>query len=207
MLTTRFIHLHIPRSAGGTFRTLIYKLIGNQGVSGCPVVEWLAHQTWTWYEQKARKAGIAVPPTVVFVRNPYEWYVSLYLYIVKTEHYNGLDLEFVEWMEGLREGRFEYHHLRTLTHMWTAYGGDRATHIGRFEHLERDMVRIVSELLKGIVVPERIPGIFRSLPRRQRAEHPLWNSPYPYREFHTPQTRRWVEEWDAELLERFEYQW
>jgi len=209
MLTDKFMHIHIPHTAGGTFRVLIHKLIGDDGLPGCRVIDWTPHKSWCWYEREARKAQIPIPPAFAFIRNPYEWYVSTHLYQVQKEGEGGIDpnLGFEEWMRGLYQGKFDYRFYKTLTYLWTQSGADRATYVGRFEHLEKSVIDLTEVFLWGIVSRQTIGEVFRSLPRLHHSQYPLWDPPYPYREFYTDQTRRWVEEWDAELLERFEYQW
>jgi len=123
------------------------------------------------------------------VRNPWDWQVSLYKYMLKTQDHFQHDLikgmdsfdAYIKW-RCEHEVRFQRDFI---------FDGDDCIvdFVGRFEDLESDF----GEICKRI-------GIMASLPRLN-----VSNSK-PYRQFYSDESRRLVEETFAPDIEAFGYE-
>jgi len=124
-----------------------------------------------------------------FVRNPWDWIVSLYHYLCRQEkhrhHEKVLQMSFEEYLqfEIKQNKRFQY------TFVTNNKGELIVDFIGRFENLADDFASIA----QSIQLPEL------TLPHRNKSQHK------PYQEYFTDETRQWVAEHWAKDIEMFGY--
>lgn len=126
-----------------------------------------------------------------FVRNPWDWLVSLYGYLQHTpehRHYPQLSqMSFADYIEfEIQRGR------RSQSAFVCDAGGSLLVDfIGRFERLETDFAQVLEQLgLSGIPLPHRNAGVSRE----------------PYQSYYDAATRARVAEHWAEDIRRFDYQ-
>ena len=123
-----------------------------------------------------------------FVRNPWDWQVSLYHYMRELRRHPQHDIvqalsfdEYIEWrVSSARHLQKEF--------VTDETGALLVDFVGRFENVERDAHRVF----------ERI-GIRASLPHRNRSFHD------DYRTYYSDRSRRLVSEHFAEDIEMFGY--
>lgn len=123
-----------------------------------------------------------------FVRNPWDWQVSLYHYAKKEEGHHQRELtqsmnfeEYIHWRVN------EDLHLQK-EFMYDSNGNCLVDFIGKMEYLEEDFGKICAQL-----------GIDAALPHSNKTKHK------GYQEYYTPETRDLVAEYFREDIELFDY--
>lgn len=124
-----------------------------------------------------------------FVRNPWDWQVSLYFYMLKTkwhfQHSVVKRMSFDEYIEWRVNHDFESQSQQIADEN----GNILVDFVGRFENIEEDFSKICNRL--------SIPA---SLSHRNRSKHA------PYRDYYNPRTRQLIRNAFAEDIERFNYE-
>ena len=124
-----------------------------------------------------------------FVRNPWDWQVSLYFYMLKTKWHFQHKLvkrmsfdDYIDWRVN--------HDLETQCHQIADEEGKiLVDFVGRFENIEEDFTKVCDHL-----------SIPVSLSHRNRSKHA------PYRDYYSPRTRQMVQDAFAEDIARFGYE-
>lgn len=124
-----------------------------------------------------------------FVRNPFDWQVSLYHYISQNKrhflHHNVKGMTFEEYVEWR-----VYHKLKTQSDFLADSSGKIGVdYIGRYESLSEDMQHIAQKL--GLILP--LPHLNRSVRSGD------------YRRYYGPTTRKMIEDVFVEDLLNFGY--
>ena len=207
MITNRFLYLHIRRTGGHLIKAFFRQIDGLQREEVHPAT------TGPAMVRECKRLGLKpVPPSVVFIRNPYWYYVSMWawigtaIFVRKPAHIG----DFKNYMTMIKEGSVNFRLFKPLTHHWNTMGADKAEFVGRFESLYDDIVEISRVYMPDLITPERALRILKSLPlfvpsRRRIAEagQKVYDD---WRNYYDDETRSWVEKWDAGLLERFGYE-
>jgi len=227
MLSSRLIHIHVPKTAGQTIRLCFSK------IRGLPMTEWMkTHETLSSLRGMIPKHWPNIDPekvpAFVVVRNPWDWYVSRYFHVQRMIHEEGgrknnVPLEhagnspegFREHMRLLEEakdgdrivrdadgnvgrtGRNWWHFTLSEWHYHMVDG--RVDHVARFENLAQDMAGIRRKV--GIS-PKEVENATRIF-RRQKvnsSKHP------PVAQCYTPELAAKVAEWDKRYIEEFGYE-
>jgi len=183
IVTDKFVFLHNLRT-GGTF--LRYVLRDN-GVRFRKFP--LKHEAWKELTDPADKAK----PVIIFVRNPWEWAVSLYSF--ENQFLPGQN----EWATGTFEevvrGKMASH--QDYFDHFTDGVPENQLHVGRFENLKADAIRILGE----VDCPNFGPVKSRIL-IGNRVQHSLHAH---YREYYTADLRDYVAKQNERLIKRFGY--
>lgn len=177
----------MPRTAGSTFRG---KVVPHLDIV---VLDKKAHKSYTYYAEKCEGNP---PPAFAFIRNPWEWYVSMWGRVNKIRKAGWESGTFKEYMECIKNGCINHWNFNTLTNAWNTVEADKADYIGRYEMLYYDLPQILYDILN--VDKGEIQAIL-SVHRSRKTNH------QPYQCYYDPMMRRWVEEWDSELIDRFGY--
>jgi len=135
VITYDFIHIHVPRTGGSLVRSLVQELLIDTGKTD--VIDTDAHRTL----RESRKMAGPDVPSFAFVRNPFDWYVSRYHRAIDMEVFDGTFEEYFNEIVVSGGG--------TITNVWDYFTSPGVDHIGRFERLVPEIVRIF-----GIVVPQ-----------------------------------------------------
>jgi len=189
IVAEKFVFLHNLRT-GGTF---IRYVLRDNGVKFRKFEE--KHAAWKILGPADQKK-----PVIIFVRNPWEWAVSLYSF--EQQYIPGQNAwacgTFEEVIRGtmVPEGRGLASHQHYFEHF--TYGiPEGQLHVGRYERLREDAVCLF----------ERV-----NCPNFDRVKRRLLTSPVthnsihaPYQEYYTPALRDYVGEQNARLIERFGY--
>lgn len=184
MICDRFIHIHIPRTGGTLIRGVADQCVFDAKI--LKPIETKAHMHLLESKQLAPTA-----PTFAFVRNPFDWYVSMYHRDVDTGKFAGTFRRYF-WE---RMGRGE-----TLTKMWADFmDGQGVDSIGRFESLVFDVVEILSKF-----VPEVRPVVFmRSIERLGKVRESTERMPYQL--YYNDEKIEAIKELDKDYLAKFGY--
>ena len=106
--------------------------------------------------------------------------------------------EFDTFMKQVNEHPTDIHWKRfrfaTLTAFWKYYDADDVQIVGRFENFREDSIRILSILTE--VSPAQVDAQL-GWERKTNHKH--------YRKYYTTKLCGFVERWDAELIDRFQY--
>jgi len=199
ILARDFVFLHFPRS-GGTFV--------RHALAHHAPAEWRVEQLFEHVGPDRIPESHAGLPRFGFIRNPYSWYVSWYHYSRK---HGGI--EFFERITGGQDLSFD----ETLRRCFEVplvqregpggctfvarkmFGRDFAgIEIGRYEDLARDLLRI---LRAYTAVPD-------DLAQYIEADQPVYGVAHDHpATYYDDDLRRLVREKDAELFDRFGYDW
>ena len=203
MITDRLLHIHIYRTGGLFVREVL------RSIPGLKIYNEQLHMTYDQMVAKCEGYMDYVPPAIVFVRNPYSWYVSMWGRIWWDPGVPFVGT-FKEYMEGI--GEIDDENFVRFSDHWQAMGADKAQHIGKFNGgnfkviLYQAMYAEMKPLLDYWVLGETLLGLMNRQPRFHPArEYPSGNRIRDWRQYHDKDTKRWVEEWDGELIERFGY--
>lgn len=202
MLTDQIMRIGLGRAGEGMQYNLLLS------IPGLWIINKRTHGVYDEYVGQCRDLDIPTPPSFVFIRNPWQWYVSQWCWI---RHVQRADFPFQgtfrEAMEITKKDP-SFWYLRTLTSSWYKHGADKAQYVGRFENLEDETVRILMAVIPDLVTEEEIRERVRTdwegrvcCPNGEYEDRSL-----DYRPYYDGELRQWVAEWDAELIRRFGYE-
>jgi len=198
MMTERLIHIHVPRTGGTTLRHLI------QSVPNINVVADPAH--WPYRKMvQSFPVGVEIPPAIAFIRNPWDWYASLWRWN-RNIAYLGFTGSFEDFMEIVYRECFGDWNFGTLTNACKYLEFDQAQHVGRFEFLRDDIVRIFQIIIPDLVDEQWVRRQIARLGAVKKSEFPNGIELKSYKEYYTGWMRNMVAEWDRELIEKFGYE-
>jgi hypothetical protein len=184
MFCKRFLHVHIPRCGGSLVRSLVQELLINTGK--LPDVVQDTHAPLAGGRELFPDA-----PAFTFVRNMWDWRVSLWSRHVET---GKCCVSFGDWLKDSPGFTSWWHHL----------GAEKVRDnlVGRFEKLGVEIRRIFHILIPDLLTDEEIlMAIARIGPVRSSTWHVPW--PWLYKEMWMVDH---VYEQDRELIERFGYE-
>jgi hypothetical protein len=150
------IHIGIGDTGEGMIRTAFQdNLMSTHRIK---FIDTKAHMNLE-YARKLSKA-----PAFTFLRNPWDWYISLYIHRLKNRRWKGT---FRDWFYS---GELTF--METFKYFTYIDGklGIEMENIGQFEHFKRDLIRIVPRLIPNIVTEEEVrkwfPKIYRQWANR-----------------------------------------
>jgi len=206
MVTDRFIQICPSRTGSSSIKTLLYTLAREGKVT---MIDRVPHTSYPTNVRRYRKAGYTgnIPPVVVSVRNPWDWYVSRWWFSLGEDQLNFAPT-FRGHMRCVLERTGEAHgdlERGTFTHAWNHVGGDNADYIRRYEDFENEAIRVWHAVMPDLVDPETW-----RLKLRERGHHRcglgnLGIPHEPYWHYYDDELQGWVAKWDAELIARFGY--
>ena len=202
MITKHLIYIHVFRTGGFMVQGVLRKVPGLVMVSDRPT----EHLTYNQMTKVCIQQRMKNPPAMVFVRNPFDWYVSMWCWVNMAENMTSIP-EFREYLKAVGEARFgATRNYSRLTDHWRDMGGDVAKWTGRFEDLRDDFVAIMLKAMPDLVNEKMLRGLIAKEPIHHPSKHPKTGQhPGPYQQYYDAGTRALVEEWDGALLKRFGY--
>ncbi len=198
----KFIFVHVYKTAGTSVREALkpYCVKWDERVSRrmrkFPWLSPLADKLYSYHlpaSEWIRKIGEARFRSYfsfAFVRNPWDWQVSLYNFMLKTKGYHQHDMgsgisgftQYLEW-RCREEVRFQ------RDFVFSKDGRQLVDFIGRFENLEADFRHVCSRI-----------GVSAELPKLNGSGH------RPYQDFYTPETIELVRRTFAADIDLFNYE-
>lgn len=153
-------------------------------------------------------------PVLGFIRNPFDWYVSWYFYLKErgdNAFFNLIsncgELDFKQTLiNGFKTKPAELLNVSALPntpyaayawHLHHTLGQDlNQVHLGRFENLREDLLRLLAEY---VTIPAALSRAARNQPpiNKSRREN--------YHRYYDQELRHLVEQHDAEILKNFAY--
>ena len=201
MITDRLLHIHLSRTGGFLFRYVLQNVGGLRILSGANL-----HLT---YQEMQNQVHGDVPPAVTFIRNPWEYYVSMWGWLTLAHRDGFPPAPFSAYMDRVKEGSKTNRPYMTLTHNWKLMGCEQADYIGRFERLKPEIIRILDEIIPDLISPEQTAALLLQAPPFHISPMPGWryllDRPRPYHEYYDSELKEQVQEWDGEMIERFGY--
>jgi hypothetical protein len=207
ILTNRFVFIHVPRTGGTFVRRLFLHSApsswGAQILEGHPTVRDIPPP----FDQL---------PRIAVVRNPFDWYVSWYHYMVQIGGNPVFEDASAGGKLGFRQTILALLKLQPIHYFPSNSGngpGDRLcftwyfhfllgrldqVRILRFETLRRDLESALSETVS---LTEEFRAALRSDARANVSEHG------DFRDYYDRELRLEIENCDAELLDHFSYRW
>lgn len=184
MICTRFIHIHIPRTGGSFFRSVVNECIIKPGI--IKMIDGRAHMHFD--ESKALAPNAKV---VTIVRNPFDWYVSRYHRAIDTGTFSGSFNSYLSDKMACGE---------TMTRMWNDYmDGKKADVVLRFELLGDQIADfIIREFPK--VGAKNVRDSMRKLGKVRESVGRL-----PVERYYNTESAEVVAKQDAQMLEEFLY--
>ena len=202
LATDRFLLGSIGRTGTGALARWLGQIEGLQ-----VVVAW-AHLSFPAMVTKCREAGIAVPPTWTVIRNPWDWYVDMYLWqrrhaIIRSQTFK----EFV-WTTRHEPGRGGY--FKPQVSQWYGLGADKAEYVTSFENYDEDVMRTVLALIPDLIIEEAIRQKIEeteSVGDSFTPEGKVWRlePPGSYRDYYDDESCQWVAEMDKAIIKQFGY--
>lgn len=180
-------------------------------IPGLQIINEHLHVSYERMAMIANEVLGRIPPAIAFVRNPYAWYVSMWGIVWWYPQLTFVGT-FREYMEVIRDQAIDNPNFVTMTQHWEAMGADKARYhgsleLGRLEEIHdwwfvpmlyRHLHDLIDEQSLAELV-EKQPRFHPAIewPSRQRTKH--------YSHYYDAEMRRWVEDWDADLIQRFGY--
>lgn len=196
MLTSKFAHIHIPRTGGSTLRTFL----GH--ISGAVVIDATMHMPYDDMEEIQASFGYPMPPAFAFIRHPCSWYVSHWCWMAHTDDYGVKGVSFGDFMKALAT---EAVNTRTFTGYWHHLSVDYCQYIGRFENFEDEAVRILRAIIPGMITEATIRAKIRTAGRVRQVPRPDGRPAGDWRQYYTAGWLAQVVEWDGALMRRYGY--
>lgn len=199
MVTNKLLHAHVFRTGGFLFRGILRK------IDGLTIYQDLAHRPVDDMLDTCSHLEIKPPPIVAFIRNPLSWYVSQWCWVAQA--LPGYRCSFRSYLEVIREASTADENITTLTYNYYNHiQAHRAHRVGRFENLYQDIEDILADTMPNLVSRARI----RELLAAEPVYHPSLNwqtgqATEHYSHYYGPQTKQWVERWDAAIIALFDY--
>jgi len=146
---------------------------------------------------------------MVFIRNPFDWYVSMWCWVNAAPNMPPFP-KFRDYLEAIRVRRFGTtgtgRNYSRLTEHWADMGGGKAKWTVRFESLREDFAAIMLKAVPDLVNEKMLRGLMDKEPIYHPSRHPkTGKNPGAYQQYYDAETRALVEEWDGALLGRFGY--
>lgn len=124
-----------------------------------------------------------------FVRNPWDWQVSLYHYARQQKDHHQHEATMKMSFEEYIYWRVNHEKRLQKSFMYDAQGNCLVDYIGKLETIEEDFKKITSKI-----------GIGATLPHSNKSKHK------PYQDYYTPATQQLVAEHFAEDIKLFGYE-
>lgn len=194
MFSDRLLHIHIDRTGGH----LLWEVVRGLGLK----LDGPPNEPYSVMVERCTQQGIEVPPAITFTRNPWEWYVSRWTQNCRRGDFEG---EFKDYLRILQENSGRGRHIVRMSDWWDEMECGRADHIGRFETLHDDIIRILLAIIPDVATEEKIRHLFDTLPWQKAAITPSGEHPGPHYTWYDAESQAWVAEWDARLIEAFGY--
>ena len=207
MLTSRLAFIGMPRTGGTFFRSLLkcipeLEFWGKHG--------WGQHVPYRFLVERCQELGKDVPPSFVFMRNPYTYYVSAWCYhTMQSKWIVGMpfSMEFLEWHGGTPETHRWPHW--TYSAMWEWMEGDAATTIWKFEDYYGGIRHILAATMGDLISDDDVRKLLAELPEKRASKLPPHGerlSGYDPKCFWDSDMRRWLEERDGALMKKQGYE-
>ena len=222
MITNKFIHVHIPRTAGQFIRARIkerqplWKFLIN-----------FSHLTLKESNEKLAEVDkelVNKVPSFCVVRNPWDWYVSRFFFRQKEwrreeqapftdiENFSNDKKGFQEHMRMLehmiandekpkkihKRGIPRIWHRPTISIFYDDLTAPSVDYLIRFENLESELVAALSQIDPRAFEPRRLASQMKRKFNNSIHKH--------YRHYYDDYLRDMVQEWDKEYIERFGYE-
>ena len=203
MVTDKFIYIGMPHTGGGALHVWLPK------VKGLRVINVEGHKPYSYSVAKCKDAGIGVPLAFTFVRNPWEWNVSIWCWIchVNRRWFGGTFADLLELQRYTRHWSMPDINTAGVTAAWEYLECDEATHVGRIEDYDNEMVYILGKLnvIPALVSEAQVRERIQKVGRKFSTSPPDGTPVRPYQEFYTPAQRDMVAELEVGIIERFGY--
>lgn len=223
MITNKFIHIHIPRTAGQFVRGIFRRKASNWAFLVKDSHLTLSDSRAILRSKNPRIADSV--PSFCVVRNPWDWYVSRYFFRQTEWRRQNKTVSFsdIENFENSKKG-FQEHLIFTknlidsggkaksliqtnVARIWqrltiSTFFNELTEHkvdyIGKFESLAADLSRILSTIDPKAFKPREVRAFTRS--KVNSSKHAS------YQNYYNEELRDMVYEWDKEYIERFGYE-
>ena len=195
MITNRFIHVHLPRTAGTTFGIVARRLQAH----GLVIFDDAAHRPLSERQARCAELGITIPPAVTFVRDPWCWYPSQWRWLRYTHHADFYG-DFAAYMAIVRRRCFSDWNWFSFTGCHHLLGAENVDYTGTVCTFEQDVLAIYARYA---------PDIPRAALLHVLADVGIANaSPHDLACTWRREDAAWVQVEDAAILEKYNYpQW
>ena len=179
-----------------------------QEIEGLQIISAWAHESFGAMARKCEEAGVAVPPAWTIIRNPWDWYVDVYLWQRKHAIVRARTFKEFIWSTRHEPGRDGY--FRSETAQWHGLGADEAQYVTSFENYDEEVTHTVLALIPDLITEEEIRQKIEeteSVGDSFTLEGNPWRlePPGSYRDYYDDESRCWVAEMDQKIIERFGY--
>lgn len=201
MVTDRFIYIGMPHTGGGALHLWLPK------VEGLCVINIEGHKPYSYSVAKCKEAGVEVPPAFTFVRNPWEWNVSIWCWIrhVNRRWFGGTFADLLELQRYTRHWSMPDINTAGITAAWEYLECEKAIYIGKLEDYDNQIPYILGRLMPDLISEPQVRKHIREVGRAFSVPPPDGTPVRPYQEFYTPAQRDMVADLEAGIIERFGY--
>lgn len=190
MITNHFIHVHLPRTGGNTFRGVARRLRDYDLV----ILDDAAHRPLPELQARAAELGLDLP-AVTFVRDPWCWYPSQWRWLRYTKHADfsgGLCA-----VPGPCARAFSDWNWFSLTACYNLLGAGQCDYTGTLCTFEQDVLTLYAQYA---------PDVPRAVLLHALADTGIANaSPHDLACTWTRAAAEWVRQEDAGIREKFGY--
>lgn len=132
----RLIHLHVTRMGGTAFDRILRRL---RKMGLMPVGTVVSkHMRYEQLAQVYVERDLPVPPAVAFIRNPWQWYVAMWIWVQA----GGFRGDLKEYVRLVSEGQCQ----KSLTAYWEWMQADKAQYVCRLENWRNDILALFANV-------------------------------------------------------------
>lgn len=202
MVTDRFIMIGMPHTGTGALHEWLPR------VKGLRVINVEGHKPYSYSVAKCKDAGIGVPLAFAFVRNPWEWNVSIWCWIrhVNRRWFAGTFADLLENQRYSRHWSLPDINTAGITAAWEYLECENATYVGKLEDYDNQVPFILGQLIPDLITESQVRGHIQRVGRSSgSAPLPDGMPKKPYQEFYSPSQRDMVGEMEIRIIRRFGY--
>jgi len=195
MITDRLLYIHLDRTGGHLFRAVL------ESIDGLDIIDDWWHLSLAEMRGRCEQRGMAIPPAVVFIRNPWSWYVSMWGWC-RAARASGFNGSFADYMNIQATKTIDSPNFQSLSSHWNYYGASGATYIARFEQLHDEVVAIFDKFMPDLIDVDSSRRLVESMPVIGASIASVGD----WRQYYDAQLKGWVANEDGTLIERFGYE-
>lgn len=204
MLTNKLMLCEMVRTGGTMMRGLLRKV---PGLEIWDPVKWGQHTSRAKMRRYCKEQGYPVPPSAIFKRHPYSWYLSCWCYHAHLDLPDISFPEFLTWQSGI-PGQAPWPQW-TWSSMWVNLGGAQAEYIFPFENLYGSIRHLLALTMPDLISDGEVRSLLAGQVVSRASRVPPygeWLEGYDPMHFYDEELKQRIRDQDGILAERLGYE-